>query len=283
MALTRYQSSLAGSRLSRLPAAALRAVWREGYTRVELKRDVLAGLVVGLVALPLAMALAIGVGVPPQHGLYTAIVAGSLTAVLGGSRVQVTGPTAAFVAVLVPVSAHFGLGSLLLATVMAGVLLVILGVSGMGRLVEFVPFPVTTGFTAGIAVVIATLQLPDFLGLTVTRMPEQYLSKLGALLAALPTMRPAELVVGLVTLAVLIVWPRWSRRIPAPLVAIVVGGVFAYVLALAGSNLEVPTINSRFTYEVDGVTRAGIPRMPPQPVLPWRMPGPDGQPLVLGF
>jgi len=265
------------------PAAALRAVIRTQYDTASFRADIMAGLVVGLLALPLSMALAIASGVAPQHGLYTAIVAGALTAVLGGSRVQVTGPTAAFVAVLVPVSAHFGLGGLLLATMMAGVLLVILGVSGMGRLVEFVPFPVTTGFTAGIALVIATLQLPDFLGLTVTHMPEQYLSKLGALLAALPTMRPAELAVGTVTLAVLIVWPRWSRRIPAPLVAIIVGGAFAYGLALAGSNLEVPTINSRFTYEVHGVTRAGIPRMPPQPVLPWRMPGPDGEPLVLGF
>jgi SulP family sulfate permease len=265
------------------PAAALRAVIRTHYDTAAFRADVMAGLVVGLLALPLSMALAIGSGVPPQHGLYTAIVAGALTAVLGGSRVQVTGPTAAFVAVLVPVSAHFGIGGLLLATMMAGVLLVILGVSGMGRLVEFVPFPVTTGFTAGIAVVIATLQLPDFLGLTVPHMPEQYLSKLRALAAALPTMRPAELAVGTVTLAVLIAWPRWSRRIPAALVAIVAGGVFAYVLALAGSNLEVPTINSRFTYEVHGVTRVGIPRMPPQPVLPWRMPGPDGEPLVLGF
>ena len=160
------------------PAAALRAVIRTQYDMASFRADLMAGLVVGLLALPLSMALAIASGVPPQYGLYTAIVAGALTAVLGGSRVQVTGPTAAFVAVLVPVSAHFGLGGLLLATMMAGLLLVILGVSGMGRLVEFVPFPVTTGFTAGIAVVIATLQLPDFLGLTVTHMPEQYLSKL---------------------------------------------------------------------------------------------------------
>jgi SulP family sulfate permease len=122
-------------------AAALRAVIRTHYDAASFRADVMAGLVVALVALPLSMALAIASGVPPQHGLYTAIVAGAVTAVLGGSRVQVTGPTAAFVAVLVPVASHFGLGGLLLATTMAGVLLVVLGVSGMGRLVEFVPFP----------------------------------------------------------------------------------------------------------------------------------------------
>jgi SulP family sulfate permease len=265
------------------PAAALRAVIRTHYDAASFRADVTAGLVVALVALPLSMALAIASGVAPQHGLYTAIVAGAVTAVLGGSRVQVTGPTAAFVAVLAPVASHFGLGGLLLATTMAGVILVLLGVSGMGRLVEFVPFPVTTGFTAGIAVVIATLQIPDFLGLTVAPMPEHYLSKLGVLAAALPTLRPAELAVGLITLAVLILWPRWSRRIPAPLVAIAAGGAFAYLVPLVGGGAEVATINRRFTYVVDGVTRAGIPRMPPLPVLPWHMPGPDGQPLVLGF
>ena len=268
------------------PAAALRAVIRTHYDTASFRADVMAGLVVGLVALPLSMALAIASGVPPQYGLYTAIVAGAVTAVLGGSRVQVTGPTAAFVAVLVPVTAQFGLGGLLVATLMAGILLVILGVTGMGRLVEFVPFPVTLGFTAGISVVIATLQLRDFLGLTVRHMPEPYLSKLGALWAALPTMRPPELAVGAATLAVLIAWPRWtrlSRRIPGPLVAIIAGGALAYVMAEAGSDLRVATVNSRFTYEVHGVAHAGIPRLPPQPVLPWRMPGPEGQPLVLGF
>jgi SulP family sulfate permease len=117
----------------------------------------MAGIVVGIVALPLSMALAIASGVPPQHGLYTAIVAGGLIAVLGGSRVQVSGPTAAFVAVLAPVSARFGLGGLLVATVMAGLLLVLMGAMRLGRLIEFVPYPITTGFTAGIAVVIATL------------------------------------------------------------------------------------------------------------------------------
>ena len=130
-----------------MPATALRAVWREGYGLADLRADLLAGAVVGIVALPLSMALAIASGVPPQHGLYTAIVAGALIPLLGGSRVQVSGPTAAFVVVLAPVAHRFGLGGLLLATMMAGALLVVLGVARLGRLIEFVPYPVTTGFT----------------------------------------------------------------------------------------------------------------------------------------
>jgi SulP family sulfate permease len=265
------------------PGAALRAVIRRGYDAAAARADLMAGLVVGIVALPLSMALAIASGVAPQHGLYTAIVAGVIIATAGGSRVQVSGPTAAFVALLLPIAARFGLGGLLVATVLAGVLLVIMGASGIGRLVEFVPFPVTTGFTAGVAVVIATLQVPDFLGLSVPRMPETYLLKVAAVARALPTLRPAETAVGLVTLAVLILWPRLSRRIPAPLIAIALGAAFAQLLATFGSDLQVATINSRFSYVIDGVRHAGIPRLPPQPVLPWRLPGPDGQPLVLGL
>src|SRR5688572_2234080 len=265
------------------PAAALRAVVRAGYDWTAFRSDALAGLVVGVVALPLSMALAIASGVPPQHGLYTAIAAGAVTAALGGSRVQVSGPTAAFVAVLVPVSARFGLGGLLMATVMAGLLLVLMGATGMGRLVEFVPFPVTTGFTAGVAVVIATLQVQDFLGLTVARMPEAYLARVGALAAAFPTFRPAELVVGLATLATLLAWPRVSRRIPAALVGIAVGAAVAQGLARTGDDMRVATINTRFSYSDHGVLRPGIPRLPPQPVLPWRLPGPNGEPLVVGL
>src|SRR6188508_1182981 len=127
MARTRYQAELGPIKWKALPAAALRAVLREGYTRADLRADVLAGIVVGIVALPLSMALAIASGVPPQHGLYTAIVGGAVIALLGGSRVQVSGPTAAFVAILVPISSRFGIGGLLLATVMAGVILIVLG------------------------------------------------------------------------------------------------------------------------------------------------------------
>jgi SulP family sulfate permease len=229
------------------------------------------------------MVLAIASGVPPQHGLYTAIVAGSLIALLGGSRVQVSGPTAAFVVILAPISAKHGVGGLLLATLLAGLILVGMGLARFGRLIEFVPYPVTTGFTAGIAVVIATLQLKDFLGLTVPQMPEHYLERLGALGAALPTTRWPDVAIGGLTLLVLVLWPRVSRHVPAPLAALVVGAATAALLARSQPGLGVATIASRFSYELGGVRMQGIPQLPPSPVLPWRLPGPDGAPLAVSW
>jgi SulP family sulfate permease len=265
-------------------ATALRDATRAGYTKRDLRADVMAALVVGIVALPLSMALAIASGVPPQHGLYTAIVAGALIPLLGGSHVQVSGPTAAFVVILAPIASRFGLAGLLLATVMAGVLLVAMGLARAGSFIEFVPYPVTTGFTAGIAVVIGTLQIKDFLGLSVARMPEHFVERLRAMLEALPTARLADVLAGLITLAVLLAWPRrWGRRVPAPLVALAAGALAAAALARALPGFDVATIATRFSYEAGGHTHAGIPRQPPLPLLPWNLPGPGGAPLQLSF
>jgi len=279
----RYEAALAFISKARLePGLALRQALREGYGKRDLVADVMAGLVVGVVALPLAMALAIASGVAPQHGIYTAIVAGGVTAVLGGSRVLVTGPTAAFVVVLAPISAEFGLGGLLVATLMAGVILVFMGLARLGRLVEFIPYPVTTGFTAGIAVVIASLQLKDFLGLTLPANPEHFTERIALMVESLPTTRPGDVIVGTVTLAVLIIWPRITRRVPGPLIALVLGAVLAYLLGkLVG--WDVATIGTRFSYVAGGVTHPGIPALPPVPVIPWQLPGPDGQPLVMSM
>jgi SulP family sulfate permease len=167
MARTRYQQRDPELRFRELPFAALRAVLREGYTLQDARRDVLAGLVVGIVTLPLAMALGVGVGVSPQYALYTAIVAGFVAALLGGSRLQVTGPTAAFIVVLAPICVQFGLGGLLVSGLIGGGILVVMAIMRLGRLVQFIPHPVTTGFTAGIATVIAILQLQDLLGIRV--------------------------------------------------------------------------------------------------------------------
>lgn len=274
----RYEAATValGASLGFRPAAALREVLSEGYTLDKLRSDVLAGMVVGIVALPLSMALAIASGVPPQHGLYTAIVAGGVTAVLGGSRTQVSGPTAAFVVLLAPVSAKYGLGGLVLASMMAGVILIGLGAARMGRLIQYIPYPVTAGFTAGIAVVIATLQLKDLFGLTVASMPEHYVERVQALATAAPSFRVADLGLGAFTLAVLLLWPRVSARFPAPLVALALA-------AVAGTFLDVATIGSRFSYIADGVTRAGIPQVPPVPGLPWSLPGADGAPVGLSL
>lgn len=265
-------------------ASALRKTFRDGYGLSDLRADALAGIVVGIVALPLSMALSIAVGAPPQNGLYTAIVAGAIIALFGGSRVQVSGPTAAFVVILAPITEKFGLGGLLLATVMAGVFLVLMGYSGLGRLIEFVPYPVTTGFTAGIGIVIATLQLKDFLGLDTGKMPESYLGKVQRMIEVAPsTFQPAELAVGLFTLAVLLVWPRIDRRIPSPLVALGLGALFALALQLFVPGTSIATIALRFSYIQDGAVVAGIPRLPPMPLLPWNLPGPDGAPIGLSF
>jgi SulP family sulfate permease len=265
------------------PAAALRDVLREGYGPRRLRDDVLAGIVVGIVALPLSMALAIASGVPPQHGLYTAIVAGVVIAALGGSRTQVSGPTAAFVVVLAPIAAKHGLGGLLVASLMAGAILVAFAVARLGKLIQYIPYPVTAGFTAGIAVVIATLQLKDFFGLTVKATSEHYPDRVKALVLAAPTFAPAALGVGAFTLAVLLLWPRVTKKVPAPLVALVSAAGLAAVLARLWPSLAVDTIGTRFTYVADGVTKQGIPQLPPLPVLPWNLPGADGAPLVLSY
>src|SRR5579872_6894509 len=161
-------------------AMAMRRTLQQRYTGAKLRADLMAGLVVGIVALPLSMALAIAVGVPPQHGLYTAIVAGAIVALLGGSKHQVTGPTAAFIVILAPIVTRYGLSGLLTAGAMAGVLLVAMGVARLGKFIEFIPHPVVTGFTAGIATVIATLQIKDVFGLPV-KMPDSYVEKIKVL------------------------------------------------------------------------------------------------------
>jgi SulP family sulfate permease len=232
----------------------------------EARADALAGVVVGVVALPLSMALAIASGVAPEHGLYTAIVAGGLIALLGGSRVQVSGPTAAFVVILAPIAARFGLRGLMLATLMAGLLLIALGLGRMGRLIEFVPYPVITGFTAGIAVVIATLQVKDFLGLTVAGRQDHYLERVGALAAALPTFQPWDVAVGVFTLALLVLWPKVGGRVPAALVALGAAAVAAALAAAYVTGFGVATVATRF---------GGIPRQAPALVLPWTVAGPE--------
>src|SRR5688572_3156978 len=265
--------SARGAFIRRL-APALREALKGGYTRADLRADVMAGAVVGVVAVPLSMALAIASGVAPQHGLFTAIVAGAVIALLGGSKLQVSGPTAAFVAILAPISARFGLSGLLLATAMAGVLLIAMGAAGWGRLIEFVPYPVTTGFTAGIAVVIATLQVKDFLGLEIAHMPDAYLERVAALFRAVPTTRLADSILGLGTLAALVALPRLSPRVPAPLLALGAASVAAWLAMHLWPGVQVATIESRF---------GGIPRQLPLPVLPWTLPGPGGQPLLLSL
>jgi SulP family sulfate permease len=250
-------------------ATAMRRVLARGYRAEDLRADILAGAVVGIVALPLSMALAIAVGAAPEHGLYTAVFAGAVVALLGGCKFQVTGPTAAFVVILAPILAEHGLSGLLTAGFLAGVILVAMGVARLGRLIQYIPHPVTTGFTTGIATVIATLQIKDVLGLRVASMPDRYVDKVAALWSARHTASLAEFLVGTATLALLLLVPRVIKRIPAPLIAIATVSVGAAIVHRLDPSIAVATIGSRFHSQVGGVEVAGIPRMLPSPSFPW--------------
>jgi SulP family sulfate permease len=231
---------------------------REGYTREALLRDVIAGVVVGIVALPLALAFAIASGVPPERGLYTAIVAGFLISALGGSRVQIGGPTGAFVVIVYGIVQQFGYEGLVICTVMAGVILIILGLARMGALIKYIPYPVITGFTSGIAVIIFSSQLKDFFGLKMGAVPAEFLEKWVAYAGKLDTIDRPTTLVAVGTLAVLLFWPKISQKIPAPFAAMILATVVVQLL-----DLPVETIGSRF-----GGVPSSIPS-PHWPDIPW--------------
>ncbi|HWR96533.1 MAG TPA: C4-dicarboxylic acid transporter DauA [Arenimonas sp.] len=249
----------------------------------ELQANVLAGLTVGIIALPLSMALAIATGVPPQHGLYTAILAGIVIALSGGSSVNISGPTAAFVVILLPIVHQFGLGGLLVSGMLAGFILLAMGLLRLGTFIELIPYPVTVGFTAGIGVVIGFLQIKDFLGLDVPQDSGHFIQKAGAMFSALPTLRWQEALIASVTLGVLLLWPKAKSRIPGHLVALLAGACLAWLLTRYLPGFSVATIGSRFHYLVDGVQAAGIPSALPAFALPWQLPDARGNPIGMSF
>jgi sulfate permease, SulP family len=254
----------------------------EKYTPARFGKDVLAGLTVGIIAIPLAMALAIASGVAPQYGLYTAIIGGFLIALTGGSRFSISGPTAAFVVILYPIAHKYGLGGLLLATVMSGMLLVGMALLRLGRLIEYIPEAVTLGFTGGIGVVIATLQIRDFLGLHIAEMPEHYADKVMVLFSHAPMLDPASVGVAGLTLLVMIIWPKLKTPVPPHLPAVIAGSIAA--IALANYGMPVDTIGSRFSYLLpDGSSGMGIPPFLPHFEWPWLQAGPQGEPLVFSW
>ena len=227
-----------------------------GYTRQQFGADLTAGVIVGIVAVPLAIAFAIASGVTPDRGLWTAIIAGFVISVLGGSRVQIGGPTGAFVVIVYGIVQRYGMDGLTVATLMAGVILVIIGVARLGTLIKFIPYPLVIGFTSGIAVVILSGQIKDLLGLRMGTVPAGFLEKLGAYAGAIGTLSLSAVLVSAATLAIILVWPRVNRRIPGPFVALVV--VTAGV-ALAGVPVE--TIGSRFGDIKAGVPHVAFPRL----------------------
>ncbi|MBZ0234710.1 MAG: C4-dicarboxylic acid transporter DauA [Deltaproteobacteria bacterium] len=261
----------------------LRGRLREGYTAADFRADALAGLVVGIVALPLSMALATAVDAPPQHGIYTAIVAGIIVALLGGTRAQVTGPTAAFVVILLPIVHEHGLGGLLVAGFMAGVILVLMGMARFGRFMTFIPHPVTTGFTAGIGLVIALLQLKDVMGVTPEGRPEGVVEYLEALWHARHAVNGWDAGIAAVTLALLILIPKVVKRIPAPLLALAAAAVLTALCDHLVTDFHAATIGSKFHVVIDGQTIDGIPPLPPMPVWPWELGGAHGAEFALSW
>lgn len=263
-------------------SALIAACWKEPYSRHRLLKDTIAGITVGIIAIPLAMALAIASGVPPQYGMYTAGIAGLVIALSGGSRYSVSGPTAAFVVILYPVSQQFGLSGLLIATMLSGMMLIVMGLARVGRLIEYIPLPVTLGFTSGIGITIATMQIKDFFGLQAGAMPETYTGKVSALLQAFPSLNWGDTLVGSVTLLVLICWPKLGLRFPGHLPALLAGTAVMAILSLFGHG--VATIGSSFTWQLaDGTQGNGIPPILPQLLLPWHLPAADGQPVALSW
>ena len=258
------------------PFSALGDSFRAGYSKQHLVRDIIAGLTVGVIAIPLSMALAIASGVPPQHGLYTAIVAGMIIALAGGSRFNVSGPTAAFVVILYPVTQQFGLSGLLMATLLSGLILVLMALFRLGRLIEYIPLPVTLGFTCGIGIVIATLQIKDFLGLTIEAMPSHYLGKVQVIAEALPSINWADAGVGIMTLLILTQWHKLRLPIPGHLPAVMIATLLS--LGLISFDFQVATIGSAFQYTLsDGTTGFGIPNALPEFILPWNIPNAQGE------
>ena len=248
-------------------ATALRA-GLEGYSFKTLKADFVAGLIVSLIALPLSMALSIAVGLPPQHGLYTAIVAGVAAALLGGSATQVSGPTAAFVVILAPIVTQYGLHGIIWCQIMAGVTLIALGTARLGQLIHRVPHSVTLGFTAGIAVTIGTLALNDFLGLGIEKFSGHYIEKATLILSRIPEMHGQEFAVGLATLLVIIFLPaRIAAKLPSPVAGIALGALIAWLFSQQG--VAVDALDTRFFYDTpEGGQGAGIPPYPPVFHLP---------------
>jgi SulP family sulfate permease len=233
------------------------------YTTKDFGADLVAGITVGLVALPLAMAFGIASGVTPQVGLYTAVVAGFLISALGGSRCQIGGPTGAFVVIVAGIIARLGISGLLMVTAMAGVLLIVMGATGLGTVVRYIPRPVIIGFTNGIALLIASTQIKDFLGLRFSGSPSEFFQRMEALAANLGTLHGPTAATAAASLAVVLLWPRVTKRLPGTIDA-----VFAATGAVAALGLPVETIGSRFGGIPTGLPPLAIPQFRGDLIVP---------------
>ena len=212
------------------------------YTGKQFTADVISGIIVAIIALPLSIALALASGVTPEQGLYTAIVAGFIISFLGGSKVQIAGPTAAFATIVAGIVLKNGMEGLAAATILAGILLIVMGVLRLGSLIRFIPYTITTGFTTGIAVTIFIGQIKDFMGITFLHSPVETMEKLREVFVCMDTLNPMAVLIGALSLAILIIWPRFIKKIPPSLVAVIVSAVL-----VKGLDLKVNTIGDLYT------------------------------------
>lgn len=227
----------------------------KGYTRQDFTADLIAGITVGIVALPLAMAFAIASGVPPQAGIFTAVIAGFIISSLGGTKVSIGGPTGAFIVILYGIYAKYGAENMAICTIMAGIILFLMGAARLGTMIKFIPYPVTMGFTSGIAVLIFSTQIKDFFGLQVDKVPSEFIEKMQVLAGQAGTLSWPTLVVAAASLAIILFWPKaWQRRVPGSIVALVLGTVVVVLF-----RIPIETIGSKF---------GGIPQGLPRPHLP---------------
>ncbi len=211
----------------------------KGYDKNSLMKDIIAGIIVAIIALPLSIALAIASGVNPEKGIHTAIIAGFFISFFGGSRVQIGGPTAAFVVIVVGIINQFGTEGLIIATIMAGIILVLMGLLNVGSLIKFIPSTITVGFTAGIAVTLFVQQLKDFLGLDIAQVPSEFFERIAAYIEHIGTINPYAILIGAIALAVMIILPKINEKIPASLVAIIVTTLIVKIF-----RMDVATIGS---------------------------------------
>ncbi len=209
----------------------------KGYNGQQFAKDAMSGVIVAIIALPLSIAFALGCGVSAEKGIYSAIISSIIVALLGGSRVQITGPTGAFIVITQSIIASYGLDGMMIATIMAGIMLILMGVFKLGKLIKFIPAPITIGFTGGIAVSIFTLEVKDFLGLSIDKMPRNFFSKWGTYFKHLGEADLTAVLLGLLCIVILVVWPRINSVIPNSLIAIIVGTSIAYF-----GNLDVKTL-----------------------------------------
>ena len=226
----------------------------KGYSRQQFNKDVLAGVIVGIVALPLAIAFAIASGVSPEKGLYTAVIAGFIVSVMGGSRVQIGGPTGAFIVIVYGIVQLHGVNGLIIATFMAGIMLIIMGLARLGSVIKFIPHPLITGFTSGIAILIFSSQIKDFFGLKMDAVPADFLDKWKSYIENLGSINIYAAAIAAVTVAIILLWPKVTHKVPGSLI-----GILVTTIAMQWLDLPVETIGSKF---------GAIPSSFPMPVIP---------------